>query len=56
MLAMINEVFDLNLTINEKKAELYCDRTLDSIHLTSSFLDIPPLMKQISEMKEFGCD
>ena len=59
MLEMISEVFDLNLTINEKEADLYCDRTLNSIHLTSSFLDIPPLKQQIAEMKEFsgyGCD
>lgn len=51
LVKMINDVYELNLTINEVVANESIDRTISSIH--KKIYDIPHLYDQIKEMKNY---
>ena len=53
MLQLLNDAFKLNLSIVPKEAEVYCDRTLNSIYSTSQLLEISLLKNQIEEMVQY---
>jgi dTDP-4-dehydrorhamnose reductase len=51
----ISEVYDLNIKVNPKETPLSCDRSLSTInHENLKAFNIPTLMEQIKEMKEFS--
>lgn len=51
LVSMINDIYNLNIKINNKKSENYCDRSMSSIHELP--FDIPNLKQQIEDMKNF---
>lgn len=52
LVSIINDVFDLNITIEPFETEVKCDRTLNSLYNVP--FDIPDLHEQIEEMKIFN--
>lgn len=51
LVSIINDVYDLNITINKFSAPSTVDKTISSIYPT--IFDIPPLKEQIIEIKSF---
>lgn len=51
LLHMINDAFNLNLSIKEHTDNITCNRSMDSIHLFS--LHIPELSKQLHELASY---
>lgn len=51
---IIKDVYDLNIQINETSAGKIVDKTLKSIHKTNDLFNIPPLEKQIKDIKDFS--
>ena len=51
LVKMINEIYSLNIEINDYKTEKNIDKTLKSIY--SEFVDIPNIYEQIIEQKNF---
>lgn len=54
LLEMLNDVYDLNLTIKPVAAEETCDRSLSSIYKLQASLPILTIWKQIIKMMEGG--
>jgi dTDP-4-dehydrorhamnose reductase len=55
LVSIINEIYDLNIKIDQIETSEKIDRSLSSIYDTSSF-NIPPLEQQIKETKLFHLD
>lgn len=53
LLEVLNEVYELNLTVQPAEAPVFCDRTLSSVYSLSSHLCTKTIMMQLYEMKEF---
>lgn len=53
LLKMINKVYDLDLKIKEHKDKSDCYRVLGTKLMLNCNLNIPPLMEQLLEMKEY---
>lgn len=51
LVKLISKVYDLNISVIPFAADVFCDRTLQSIYESS--IDIPELEVQIKEQKEF---
>jgi dTDP-4-dehydrorhamnose reductase len=51
LVSIINDIYNLNIKINNKKSENSCDRSMSSIYEIP--FDIPNLKEQIEEMKNF---
>jgi len=51
LVSIINEVYELNITINEKQTEEHCYRNLDTIYEKCEMND---MRQQINELKEYG--
>jgi hypothetical protein len=49
---MINEIFKLNIKINELYTEKV-DKSITSIYETINLFNIPELLEQIKELKDF---
>lgn len=54
LLEMINEIYNLNLTITPRQSFKFCDRSLRSIYKVSDEFRSPSLYTQINQMKEFS--
>lgn len=52
LLSIVNEIYDLDITINKINASNLCNRSLSSIYKNE--FDIPPLYEQIKEMKNYS--
>jgi dTDP-4-dehydrorhamnose reductase len=53
LVCLINEIYDLRITINEYQTPQRIDKTLASIYDTCYVFNIPSLKQQIQEQKEF---
>lgn len=53
LVKMVNDIYNLGITVIPTQAKEACDRTLTNDILTHSGYDIPELYIQIQEMKEF---
>jgi len=51
LLTMINEIYELNIKINDIKSEVSIDRSMSTIY--DSIFNVPNLHTQITEMKNF---
>jgi len=54
LLNLINEVYDLDITIASATSNSYCDRTLSSVYVTSSALCSKEIKEQIEDMKNYN--
>jgi len=52
LLCLFNDIYDLNININEVSSDTPCDRSLDTIYDVNSTLPIYNLERQIREMKD----
>jgi len=50
---LINNTYDLNITVNPMTTDVMCDRSIATIYETINLFSIPPLDIQIEEMKDF---
>jgi len=53
MVRMVNDVYDLGITIQEIY-EPYCDRSLSTVYAECSLFDIPGVKEQIEEQRNFS--
>ena len=51
---MINDTYNLQITINPFDAEVGIDKSITTIHETNNECNIPDLKEQIEEMKQFN--
>lgn len=51
LLNMINDSYSLNIKVNKKSADSFCDRSLSSIY--ENMFEIPDLEDQVAEMQRF---
>jgi dTDP-4-dehydrorhamnose reductase len=54
LVSMINDTYDLQITINPFDAEIEIDKSITTIHETNNEFNIPDLKEQINEMKQFN--
>ena len=53
LVSMINETYDLQITINPFDAEIRSDKSISTIYEINHEFNIPDLKEQIEEMKEY---
>ena len=51
---IINNVYNLNNVVNKYTTEIDVDKTLSTIYDTNSLFNIPNLLLQIKELKEYN--
>lgn len=54
LVSMINDTYNLQITINPFDAEVGIDKSITTIHETNNEFNIPDLKQQIEEMKQFN--
>ncbi len=53
LVSMINEIYDLNITITKTTSEQNIDKTISTVFDANQYFNIPDLHQQIKELREF---